>query len=130
MSQQPISRLDDPFLNPPRGGEPALLSQNTSPASLNVCAVLHYDTQSDSLVPWLWPIRESGVRVKPHELTTYRSCHVFRGPCCLCAADCGEASYTESAIFIYRTGDYIAACARAICDYWSKLLYLTLNFCN
>ena len=63
-------------------------------------------------------------RVTPDALRTYRKCHVFLGPCCLCPLlqpHRGKPRYAEAAIYLpvqgrYK-GEYIAECAENKCGY-------------
>jgi len=62
--------------------------------------------------------------VLPADLPNFRLTHDFRGPCCLCARQDVEGTYTESAVFIGEDGPnfgkYMAGCASDQCGYLSK----------
>lgn len=72
------------------------------------------------------PVTQSGTRVAPSELSSYRDEHDFRMPSCLCvigAAD--ENSYMECTIYLATSGpysgEYVAGCASGRCVYLRKL---------
>jgi len=88
--------------------------------------ILHYDTASQDLGVWFWPVGQDGSRITPTDLLGHRVTHEFRAPCCLCASNTATGiGYTESAI--YRPtqgphfGEYVAACALGRCGYFIHL---------
>jgi len=94
--------------------------------------VPHYHQASGDLIAWRWPVSETGIRITTTGLAEYRITHKFRFPCCLCATDKFEASYTESAIYIPVFGSYagkmVSGCATNSCGYLIDIerLYLML----
>ncbi|TEB19267.1 hypothetical protein FA13DRAFT_1719021 [Coprinellus micaceus] len=93
---------------------------------------LHYDSRTESLKEFPWPFDlETGQRVPPSMLESYRRTHMFQAPSCLCAF-LDKVDYTESVIGIIEVatggnadenhdsilnGQYVAVCERRRCGY-------------
>jgi len=95
-------------------------------------AILQYDSESNDLRTWFWPMDEQGSRVDTEALLDYRISHKFRGPSCLCASYeyiRVNTPYTESAIYMSThgsySGEYLIACAAGRCGY---LIFLDRMF--
>ncbi|KAH9930786.1 hypothetical protein B0H21DRAFT_824064 [Amylocystis lapponica] len=84
--------------------------------------VLQWDTPSDGLIHWQWPIVPIGEgffkKVMPRYLLALRRTHHFRTPCCLCPYDDLNMrhAHVEAAICC-QDGVFRALCAAGRCGY-------------
>ncbi|KAH6877036.1 hypothetical protein BKA70DRAFT_1448285 [Coprinopsis sp. MPI-PUGE-AT-0042] len=111
-----------------------LLHDYGLPRPLKFCQLLHFDSESNNILPWFWPVYDAedaavlvnpallNARVAPDDLEEYRRCHVFLAPCCLCAYISG-IRYTETRIVVPEgsgagdSGTFVAECAQQRCGY-------------
>ncbi|KAH6908718.1 hypothetical protein BKA70DRAFT_1222324 [Coprinopsis sp. MPI-PUGE-AT-0042] len=110
-----------------------LLQDYRLPRPLKFSQLLHFDSESNDILPWFWPVYDAddvavlinpallNARVAPDDLEEYRRCHVFLAPCCLCAYVSG-IQYTETRIVVPEgsggdSGTFVAECAQQRCGY-------------
>ncbi|TEB24924.1 hypothetical protein FA13DRAFT_1714230 [Coprinellus micaceus] len=76
---------------------------------------LHYDSTTQSLKEFYWPYNiETGQRIPPSMLESYRRTHHFRAPSCLFEVARGDADGNHDSIL---NGQYVAVCERRRCGY-------------
>ena len=65
-----------------------------------------------------------GSRLTPDQLLSHRQTHTFKAPCCLCASVDPDLGYTETAILVSESKEfvskYVAECASKMCGYIGK----------
>ncbi|KIK37769.1 hypothetical protein CY34DRAFT_108952 [Suillus luteus UH-Slu-Lm8-n1] len=91
-------------------------------------AFMHYDSASEYMIEWRWPIGCDGKRVPPSHLKKHRDGYDFRFPCCLCADGGGRGAYVESAVYSWwdestKKTDWIARCTANRCGYQAEFQY-------
>jgi hypothetical protein len=77
------------------------------------------------------PVTQEGSRIPPSDFDSHRVNHIFRAPCCLCAADSPGIVYTECALYMplmgEYAGEYVAGCPYERCGFIGEKPLLSLD---
>ncbi|KAG2112779.1 hypothetical protein DEU56DRAFT_762022 [Suillus clintonianus] len=92
-------------------------------------ALMHYDSASESMIEWYWPIGCDGKKIPPSHLEMHRDGYDYRFPCCLCADGGGRGAYVESAVYSWwdegtKKTDWTARCTTNRCGYQGSVFFI------